>query len=148
MYRDYDFYRRKTTRLQKWEYSWKGYYFVTINTKNGEHFFGEVKNSLIYLSKIGKIAQEEWLNIPAIRPDMNISLGEFVIMPNHMHGIIKIGKNRYNSSDAMHRIGTIEASKESPMHRVGTIKTHHQGIPNGKSQHKFGPQKKEFIINY
>jgi len=53
------------------------------------------------LSKIGIIAEQEWLKTPAIRPDMNIKLDEFIVMPNHIHGIIKIGDNQYNKRNAV-----------------------------------------------
>jgi REP element-mobilizing transposase RayT len=53
------------------------------------------QNQMI-LSKIGQIVQTEWLNTPQIRMDMNLSLGEFIIMPNHFHAILIIGKNEYN----------------------------------------------------
>ena len=60
-------------------------------------------------SEIGQVAHDEWFKTPGLRPDMNLELGEFVVMPNHIHGIIIIGKNQYNSDDgrdAMHRIST------------------------------------------
>jgi REP element-mobilizing transposase RayT len=71
-------------------------YFITICTKNRQCYFGE----------IGKIAYDEWFKTPGLRPDMNLELGEFVIMPNHIHGIILIGKNEYNLRDAMHGVST------------------------------------------
>lgn len=49
------------------------------------------------LSEIGKIVESEWLKTPEIRPDMNIVLDEFRVMPNHFHAIIIIGENRYNT---------------------------------------------------
>ena len=96
------------------------------------------------MSNIGRIAFEEWRKTPGVRPDMNISLGEFVIMPDHMHAIIKIGKNKYNcSSDAMHRVDAMVEFKESSMHRVGTNMCFKNELMNmNKSQHIFGPQKK------
>ena len=142
-YRSYDVYRRKTTRLQKWEYSWKGCYFITINTKHNIHYFGEIENGEMIMSNIGKIASEEWMKTPDIRPDMNISLGEFVVMSDHMHAIIKIGKNEYNCSDAMHRVGAIVEFKESSMHRVGINMCCKNKLMNiNNSQHIFGLQKK------
>ena len=48
------------------------------------------------LSELGKIAETEWIKTIELRPDMNLELGEFVVMPNHLHGIILIGKNEYN----------------------------------------------------
>jgi len=55
-----------------------------------------VKNGIMRPSKIGEIVQREWIKTPKIRPDMNITLGEFVVMPNHFHGIVIIGENDYN----------------------------------------------------
>ena len=104
-------YRIQSTRLASWDYGWPGYYFVTICTKHRQCFFGEIH----CLSEIGKIVQTEWLKTPEIRPDMNLKLGEFVVMPNHFHAIIQIGENEFNSRqmkynhpgrDAMHRVST------------------------------------------
>lgn len=53
------------------------------------------------LSAIGEIASAEWYKTVALRPDMNLQLREFVVMPNHIHGIIIIGKNDYNQFDSM-----------------------------------------------
>jgi len=63
------------------------------------------------LSEIGEIVNDEWLKTSSIRQDMNITLDEFVVMPDHFHAIIIIGENRYNQcnnidqpcGDAMHR---------------------------------------------
>ncbi len=49
------------------------------------------------LSEIGEIAQSEWLKTFEMRLDMNLEMGEFVVMPNHFHAIIIIGKNEFNS---------------------------------------------------
>jgi REP element-mobilizing transposase RayT len=76
-------YRGQTFRLQTWDYSSEGLYFVTICTFDREHFFGEIKNGKMVLSEIGEIVASEWVKTPAIRPDMNLELGEFVVMPNH-----------------------------------------------------------------
>ncbi len=90
-------YRIPTCRLQNYNYSANGCYYVTICTKNHVHYFGEIVNSQMQLSKIGKIAQSEWLKTAELRPDMNLSLDEFVVMPNHFHCIIFIGKNQHNT---------------------------------------------------
>lgn len=86
---------RKSIRLQSWNYAWPGYYFITICTKNMEHIFGEVQDGIMKLNSFGEIAQQEWIKTSEIRD--NVILDEFVIMPNHMHGIIQIidhGRNR------------------------------------------------------
>ena len=49
------------------------------------------------LSSLGEIVDQEWLKSVALRPDMNLSLGEYVIMPNHFHSIIFIGENEFNT---------------------------------------------------
>jgi len=91
-------YRIETTRLKGWDYGKNGYYFVTICTKDRIHYFGDVINGMIQLSEIGKIAFDELQKTPEIRKDMNVTLGEFVIMPNHIHCIIIIGENEYNNN--------------------------------------------------
>lgn len=79
-------YRGQTTRASWWNYGWNGAYFITICTKNREHFFGEIINKEMALSHTGVIADILWYDIPRNSPF--IKLGEFVVMPNHIHGII------------------------------------------------------------
>jgi REP element-mobilizing transposase RayT len=86
-YRDY---RKPIIRAQWWDYGWNGAYFITIYTKNKEHFFGEIKDKKMILSKVGVIADVLWHQIPHYRP--YIELEEFVVMPNHIHAIITIDK--------------------------------------------------------
>ena len=81
------------------------------------------------LSEIGKIAELEWLKPPQIRPDMNLELGEYVVMPNHFHGIIIIGKNEFNSKQP---VGDDERCRDA-MHCVST---------GNEPQNKFAPQSK------
>lgn len=90
-------YTIKSTRLQGYDYSQNGMYFLTICTKDREHFFGEIENEIMNLSDIGKIIREEWLKTSVIRP--NVILDEWIIMPNHLHAIIEI-KNQ-SSGDAL-----------------------------------------------
>jgi putative transposase len=116
-----DQFRIDSARLKNWDYSTEGLYYVTICTKNRECFFGEIANNIVFLTEIGKIAHEEWLKTSEIRPDMNLELGKFIVMPNHVHGIIKIGKNEYN-------FGT-DARGRNTMHGISTTP-------------KFGPQSK------
>ena len=86
-------YRVKSVRLSSWDYSSNGYYFVTICTHNREHYFGEidVETRLIAslrMTEIGKMVRHYWLKIPDHFPFA--TLDEFVIMPNHVHGIVII----------------------------------------------------------
>ncbi len=81
---------RRSVRLRGYDYAQEGMYFITICTKNRIHFFGEVENGIMNLNDYGEIAHREWEKIPERWPHME--LGAFQIMPNHMHGILLIGR--------------------------------------------------------
>jgi putative transposase len=83
-------YRIPSARLQTWDYANNGAYFITICTQNREHFFGNIKNGIMQLSEIGKLAAQFWYEIPNHFP--MVELGNFVVMPNHVHGILIIDK--------------------------------------------------------
>lgn len=79
---------RKSNRWQGYDYSREGSYFITICTKDKIHYFGEIRNKILCISEIGQIVFEEWKNSISLRA--NISLGKFVVMPNHIHAIVFI----------------------------------------------------------
>ncbi len=81
-------YRIKTTRLADWDYSWPGFYYVTICTKNMVEYFGSVVNKKMVLNRMGCIVDGCWEEI--LKHFDFIELDEFVVMPNHVHGIIRI----------------------------------------------------------
>ncbi len=83
-------FRILSTRMQNWDYGWNAPYFVTICTQKHTCYFGKIVEGKIELSEIGKIAQQYWTEIPAHFP--YVHLGAFVIMPNHIHGIVIIDK--------------------------------------------------------
>ncbi len=83
-------YRIASTRLQNWDYGWNASYFITICTKNRKHYFGKIVNKKMQLTELGQTAYECFQEIPKHFPF--VVLGEFVIMPNHVHGIIIIDK--------------------------------------------------------
>jgi len=83
-----DKYRIESTRLPGWDSSAPGWYFVTICTDQRLMFFGEIVDGQMRLSPAGQIVAEEWLRTPEVRS--NVVLDEWVIMPNHVHGIIVI----------------------------------------------------------
>lgn len=97
-------YRNGTTRAKFWNYGWHAYYFITLCIHKRISWFGNIVQGEMVLSKIGEIAREEWLNTFHMRPDMNLTKGEFVVMPDHFHAIIGIGYNEFNSGRciAMH----------------------------------------------
>ncbi|MDO9087286.1 MAG: hypothetical protein Q7U53_13850 [Anaerolineaceae bacterium] len=79
---------RHSLRLSGYDYTQPGAYFLTINAHKMEHLFGRVVDGVVHLSPVGEIAQEQWLKIPD--HFANVVLDEFVIMPNHLHGILVI----------------------------------------------------------
>ena len=79
---------RRSTRLKGYDYSQEGAYFVTICTYAKQWLFGDIQNDLMLLSPYGQIASDCWIAIP--KHFSHIELDEFVIMPNHMHGILVI----------------------------------------------------------
>lgn len=83
-----EIHKRHSIRLQGYDYSQQGLYFITICCKDKIHFFGEIVNGKIVLNEIGWIIYHQWLNTPNIRP--NIKLYHFVVMPNHFHAVIEI----------------------------------------------------------
>lgn len=118
----------------KWHNYNCGMYFVTICTKNREHYFGEINNGVMNLSEIGKCLHEQIVKTPEMRADMNMEIPLFVIMPDHVHLIVTIGENQYNTptcgeithcgetmhcGDAMHCRGAMHCAPT--MHCVPTM---------------------------
>ncbi|MFA6928668.1 MAG: transposase [Patescibacteria group bacterium] len=103
-------YTIKSARLEGYDYSKNGMYFVTICAKDREHYFGEVKNGKMILNDIGKIVQEELSQTPIIR--QNVILDEQIIMPNHLHAILEI-------------LCKIKSSVETPR---ATVETPRRGV--------------------
>lgn len=83
-------YRIPSTRLQNWNYGWNGIYFVTICTAGHEQTLGNISTGKMSLSPTGEIAQNCWIEIP--QHFEFIELDAFVVMPNHIHGILIISK--------------------------------------------------------
>ncbi len=84
-------YRIESTRLRNWDYGWNAAYYVTICTKDRICFFGKVMNNEMILNDIGLIAHECWTQIPDHFPF--VKLGNHIIMPDHVHGIVVIDKH-------------------------------------------------------
>ncbi len=90
-----DIHHRRSIRLNGYDYAQTGYYFVTICTQNRRPFFGTIVHARMALNDAGRIAAECWRQIPAHFP--NAVIDEWVIMPDHVHGIIQIvGANNHS----------------------------------------------------
>jgi REP element-mobilizing transposase RayT len=79
---------RRSIRLKGWDYASPGWYFVTLCTRNRECLFGDIANENMLLNDAGRNVKKCWQDIPGHFP--NVTLDEFIIMPNHVHGIIFI----------------------------------------------------------
>ena len=101
-----DFHHRRSIRLQHYDYSAVGAYFVTICTFERECLFGEGVNGEIRLNDAGQIVQEEWLRTAEMRK--NVFLDEFVVMPNHFHAILILDDGRGTACCAPYVGGDLE----------------------------------------
>jgi REP element-mobilizing transposase RayT len=77
---------RRTIRLKGYDYTLAGAYFITLVTHERQCLFREVAEGHMVLNALGCCVEEEWRRTPLLRPD--VAVGEYVIMPNHVHGII------------------------------------------------------------
>jgi len=87
-------YRIESCRMQNWDYGWNASYFITICTKNRRKYFGEIIEKQMQYSPLGIIADLLWHEIYYHSP--NIEPGPFVVMPNHVHGILIITVDGFN----------------------------------------------------
>jgi REP element-mobilizing transposase RayT len=104
-------YRISSARLPGWDYGWNAAYFVTICTKDRENFFGEIISDNMILSKTGVIADLMWYEIK--NHSKNIELGDFIVMPNHMHGIITLNEND-SPVETRHALSLQKTPKDLP----------------------------------
>ena len=93
--------RRRSIRLRGFDYAYRGFFFVTICTHDKKPTLGKVIDYRSQLSTTGKLVEKCWREIPAHFP--NVYLDEWIIMPNHIHGIIVI---RFPRSDEVSNQGT------------------------------------------
>jgi REP element-mobilizing transposase RayT len=103
-----EIHQRRATRLPGYDYSQQGAYFVTICAHNRECLFGDVGDGEIKLNNLGQLVYEEWLYTENIRPEVH--LDGFVVMPNHLHGVITIASPR-----------TVGAHGREPLHAEHSI---------------------------
>lgn len=101
-------YRIESTRLPNRDYAANGYYFVTICTYKKFCYFGNIVNGQIQLSQVGKIAQKHWQEIPA--HFNHVYIDAYVIMPNHVHGIIIIDRPTQKSNVETRYIASLQPS--------------------------------------
>lgn len=89
-------YRNESHRLKGWDYSGNGQYFITINTYNRTCLFGDIVDGKMILNDFGKIATDEWFKSFDTRQEL--FLGEFILMPNHLHAIVGLETEQMNGT--------------------------------------------------
>lgn len=110
-------YRIESIRLKGHDYGSDGAYFITICTHRKRNFFGFITEGIVYLSEIGLLAKKFWEEIPIHFP--HAILDEFVIMPDHMHGIIILKSS--SPSGVMNNICDGERGVEKIQPKPGSI---------------------------
>jgi REP element-mobilizing transposase RayT len=127
-----DFHNRRNTRQANHDYCQPCSYFITINIRFGQCLFGKALSpEEIDLNELGKIAQKFWFEIP--EHFSHVQLGEFVIMPNHLHGIIHIGDRQSSYTPASY--GTTQCDITSN----GNVGSRHVVTDKSTIVNQFGP---------
>ncbi len=107
---------RKQMRLNEFDYRQSRYYFITICTYNRKEIFGAITENQMILNKYGKIAECAWKEIPEHYPE--IKLDAFIIMPNHVHGIIIVGAGHARPVRTNHLSSIIGSYKSAVTNRI------------------------------
>ena len=118
---------RRSIRFKGYDYTQAGLYFITICCQNRACLFGEIENGKMMLNDAGAIANDCWLNIPNHFP--NAILHEYVIMPNHVHGIIElVGANNHSPKTNNHSPVSKLHSPETELHPTKNKKNNNSVI--------------------
>ena len=148
--------RRRNMRLRNYDYSQPGAYFVSICVQHRKCLFGTITDGKMRLNKIGQIVVEYWNRIPQHFP--SVELGDSVIMPNHMHGIISWGisetmdpqllvgaRSPRPQGDANNRRGEVPSSGSTVKYRRGevpssgsTVKYRRGEVPSSSTNNRRG----------
>ena len=114
--------QRRSIRLPDYDYSGEGDYFITITTHQMQRLFGEIFDGEMTLNAFGKIVMEEWLKSSSIREEIQLDADEFIVMPNHIHGIVHI----------VHKDATVRAYGYTPVPNGYTpVPNGYTPVPNG-----------------
>jgi len=130
--------QRKSPRLQDYDYTQAGAYFVTICTHDRKRIFGHIDDGEVVCNQMGDIVNEQWIQTGVLRDYVELDM--FVVMPNHVHGILMIVESEEDRRGMMHHAPTTrkrEFSKPIPRSLssiIGTFKAavtrHIRRLPN------------------
>ena len=142
---------RKSTRLRYWDYGSDGYYFITICTKDKMHHFGEVVEGKMVLSHVGVIANLLWYEIK--NHTDNIELGEFIVMPNHIHGVLILNTVGARHASPLRRtissiVGSYKSAVSKHAHRLNFDFTWQRNFYDHVIRDEVSHQKiAEYVVN-
>ena len=125
-------YHRRSIRLQGYDYSQAGGYYVTIVTWHRVFLFGEIANQEMRLNKVGKIVEWEWLELS--KRLHYVELGASVVMPNHFHGILFI----HEPVGATRQGQTISQSGTEPLQNITSEGMDGSPLPRGPKPASLG----------
>ncbi|MBM4462172.1 MAG: transposase [Chloroflexi bacterium] len=97
---------RRSIRLKNYDYSQAGAYFITVCTQGRECLFGGIADGEVRMNEYGEIVHQEWLQAAILRP--SVELDAFVVMPNHVHGIVVLrdgGRGTLQRAPTLERFG-------------------------------------------
>lgn len=141
-------FRIPSARMRTWNYGWNAPYFITICTKKRTCYFGKIIEGKMELSELGKIAQQYWTEIPTHFP--YVHLGAFVIMPNHVHGIVIIDKPNVRMPDYSQNV-EVPDSQNVEVPDLQNVETPDSGVSTIKqtmaASKKWKPETLGVIIN-
>jgi REP element-mobilizing transposase RayT len=117
---------RKGQRLREFDYTRAGHYFITVCTLDRRCLFGEIRDGGLAPSAIGRVVEQCWRDLPT-RFDV-VELDAFVLMPNHVHGLLRIGESARTSlpdllrvfkSQSAHLSRALRSAVQAPMWQRG-----------------------------
>ncbi len=127
-------YRIPSNRLRGWNYAQNGYYFITIVTHGRKHVFGHVENGKMILNDIGQIVYTEFFKSFEIRNELY--LGEFVLMPNHLHAIVILDKKYCEFVDEKTHTHCVELHGHNAETHGHNVETHGRASLQPESKQK------------
>jgi len=117
-----DIHHRRSIRLKDYDYTQNGAYFVTLVTYQREPLFGKVVNGEMKLNEWGEIARREWFKTAELRPYVELFEDEFVVMPNHAHGIMRfVGAERRSAPTTPDGAGAADEKSHVDAESLGAI---------------------------
>ncbi len=126
---DPDIHNRRSIRLDHYDYSQEGYYFITLCVQDRACLFGEISEDKMALNPAGKMIHKNWNELP--KRFLNLKMDECVVMPNHLHGIVKLNQIKpVQYLDQLKPSGTLEHSIGRIFQAFKSITTHEyiQGV--------------------